>query len=233
MSMALTNFQPFIVAVLCSCHIVSSDIQPPVVDYCPSDIREFSCSRFMNITWRAPSFHDPHGHYVDVTTNYPEHGSTFFWGNYTAVYTALKPHNGLQSICTFNISVRPHPCPDLKVTINGALVCNGWMTEYTRVCIIFCRRGTKLQRRHDFRTKYICVASGVWLPSETLPYCGRPRERFQLLKEDIFYNFRRCVDDEKDKMREKYLHVLKESSFKQLCYKYADLCKKENVDVQC
>lgn len=69
-----------------------------------------------------------------------------------------------------------HPCPELdvtNVTKNGALVCNGWMTEYTRVCMVFCKRRTKLQERHDFRTKYICGGSGKWLPSKTLPFCGR------------------------------------------------------------
>lgn len=48
-----------------------------------------------------------------------------------------------------------------------------------------------------------------------------------------FHSFGRCVEEEKDKMRGKYLDVLKESSLRRLCNRYADLCKKENVDVQC
>lgn len=47
------------------------------------------------------------------------------------------------------------------------------------------------------------------------------------------YYFRTCVDEEKDKMRETYLEILKTSSVKGLCNKYPDLCKKENVEVQC
>lgn len=213
------------------------DIQPPVVKNCPSDIREFSVSRFKNITWRGPSFYDPHEHYVDVTTNYPKNGSTFFWGDYTAIYTAVKQYNGLRSVCTFNINVRPHPCPDLNVTIvtrNGALVCNGWMTEYTRICMVFCNQRTKLQEGHDFRTKYICGGSGKWLPSKTLPFCGgRGRKLGRILPSDEFYYFQKCVDEEKDKLREKYLEILKKSSLQGLCNNYPDLCKKENVDVQC
>uniref|UniRef100_K1PMT3 Collagen alpha-1(XII) chain n=1 Tax=Magallana gigas TaxID=29159 RepID=K1PMT3_MAGGI len=139
------------------------DIQPPVVHRCPSDIQEFSSLRFLNITWTGPNFTDPFHHDVDVTTNYPENGSTFFWGDYTAIYTALKQYNGLRSVCTFNISVR---------------------------------------RR--VRTS-----------------------------DDKIYSFRRCDDEEKDKMRGKYLDVLKKSSLRRLCNRYADLCKKENVDVQC
>uniref|UniRef100_K1QF75 Uncharacterized protein n=1 Tax=Magallana gigas TaxID=29159 RepID=K1QF75_MAGGI len=115
-----------------------------------------------NITWRGPSFYDPHEHYVDVTTNYPKNGSTFFWGDYTAIYTAVKQYNGLRSVCTFNINVR---------------------------------------RR--------------------------------ILPSDEFYYFQKCADEEKDKLREKYLEILKKSSLQGLCNNYPDLCKKENVDVQC
>lgn len=212
------------------------DIQPPVVNYCPSDIREFSRSRFMDIAWRGPNFTDPFKHDIDVTTNYPKNGSTFFWGDYTAVYNALKPYNGLRSVCTFNISVRPHPCPDLdvtNVTLNGALVCNGWMTEYTRICMVFCKKRTKLQEHHDFRTKYICGGSGKWLPSKILPYCGRRSGKRNIPPSDKFYYFQKCVDEEKDTLREKYLEVLKKSSVQGLCNRHPDLCKKENVDVQC
>lgn len=51
--------------------------------------------------------------------------------------------------------------------------------------------------------------------------------------DENFYSFRRCDDEEKDKMRGKYIQVLKNSSLIGLCNKYAVLCKKENVDVQC
>lgn len=209
-----------------------NDIQPPVVHYCPPDILEFSRLRFVNVTWTGPNISDPHDHDVDVTTNYPKNGSTFFWGNYLAVYNALKPYNGLRSTCTFNISVRPYPCPSLNVSINGALVCNGWMDEYTSLCIVFCKTGTKLYHR-NFRTKYTCGASGIWYPTKTIPDCVNRRGRTRPSKEDRPYFFQRCSDGEKSRMREKYLDVLKESNFKELCNKYPDLCKKENVDVRC
>lgn len=211
-----------------------NDIQPPVVDSCPSNIRNFSEFRFLNITWPAPEFRDPFNHEVDVTTNYPKHGSSFFWGDYIARYDALKPFNGERSICTFNISVRPYPCLDLAIPLNGALVCNGWMTEYTRVCIAFCKRGTKLIDGLDFRTKYICGGSGNWLPGGPFPSCERSGERtIRRSKRDNFYFFQRCGDEEKDELKEKYLDVLQKSSLKRLCYKYPDLCKKGNVDVRC
>lgn len=51
--------------------------------------------------------------------------------------------------------------------------------------------------------------------------------------DDKIYSFRSCDDEAKDKMRGKYLDVLKKSSLRRLCNRYSDLCKKENVDVQC
>lgn len=55
----------------------------------------------------------------------------------------------------------------------------------------------------------------------------------RILPSDEFYYFQKCVDEEKDKLREKYLEILKKSSLQGLCNNYPDLCKKENVDVQC
>lgn len=53
------------------------------------------------------------------------------------------------------------------------------------------------------------------------------------LSTDDEYFFRRCDENEKDIMRRKYLDILKKSGFRELCITYADLCKSENVDVQC
>ncbi|XP_062579053.1 matrilin-3-like, partial [Saccostrea cucullata] len=82
------------------------DIQPPIKRYCPPEIQRDSSSPLVNITWSGPDFYDPFGHNVEVTTNYPEHGSIFIWGNYTAQYTALKPFNGLTVHCIFNITIK-------------------------------------------------------------------------------------------------------------------------------
>ena len=45
------------------------------------------------------------------------------------------------------------------------------MKEFTRLCIVFCKIGTRLSDGHDFRTKYVCGGSGNWLPTENLPTC--------------------------------------------------------------
>lgn len=65
-----------------------------------------SSERFVNITWKAPEFYDRFGHNVLTSSNYPRHGSSFFWGDYTVRYNALKTFNGLRTNCTFNIAVR-------------------------------------------------------------------------------------------------------------------------------
>lgn len=43
--------------------------------------------------------------------------------------------------------------------------------------------------------------------------------------DDKIYSFRSCDDEAKDKMRGKYLDVLKKSSLRRLCNRYSDLCR--------
>jgi hypothetical protein len=73
---------------------------------CPSDMSIFSNEPSMFVNWTAPSFHDPVGKSIEVTTNYPDNSWTFPWGDFVAQYVALKPSNGLRRACTFNISIR-------------------------------------------------------------------------------------------------------------------------------
>ncbi|XP_078325468.1 transmembrane cell adhesion receptor mua-3-like isoform X3 [Crassostrea virginica] len=210
-----------------------TDIQPPLVKQCPGNKRMTSSERFVNITWKAPEFYDRFGHNVLTSSNYPRHGSSFFWGDYTVRYNALKPFNGLRTNCTFNIAVRPRPCPDLKPPKNGAVACNGWMKEFTRLCIVFCRKGTRLSDGYDFRTKYVCGGSGNWLPTENLPICKATRARHVDIDEIQNY-FPRCQPVFKDEMKERYIAVLRNAiGFRSLCDDYSDHCKPENVDVDC
>lgn len=84
----------------------SIDIQPPVMADCPSDIAVFSKEPTVFVNWTTPSFHDPLGTNIQVTTNYPAGSGTFPWGDFIAQYVALKPSNGLRTECTFNITIR-------------------------------------------------------------------------------------------------------------------------------
>ncbi|XP_062584713.1 sushi, von Willebrand factor type A, EGF and pentraxin domain-containing protein 1-like [Saccostrea cucullata] len=206
------------------------DIQPPIVKSCPSNIRNTSSSRFINISWPAPTFYDPFGHNVTVKTNYPNHGSNFFWGDYTAQYTALKPFNGLSSYCVFNITTRPNPCPNISAPLNGALVCNGWKREFVRVCIVFCQTGTRPSPGHDLRSKYFCGGSGHWMPKE-LPSCEKSTYKPSGIA--AFSFFQSCDEKHINRMKKGYISFLRKTSAKNVCLKFKDLCKAENVDVQC
>ncbi|XP_062584658.1 sushi, von Willebrand factor type A, EGF and pentraxin domain-containing protein 1-like [Saccostrea cucullata] len=207
------------------------DIQPPIVKNCSSNIRSTSSSRFVNITWPAPTLYDPFSHKVVVSTNYPHHGSIFSWGDYTARYTALKPFNGLRSNCTFNITVRPLPCPNISTPLNGALVCNGWLTDFFRACVVFCQIGTRPSPDHDLSTMYFCGGAGRWFPSVLLPSCQR--SSLQPPERDAFHYFMSCDKKHIDQMTKNYINILRKTMFRSVCLKFKDLCKPENVDVQC
>ncbi|XP_056010717.1 sushi, von Willebrand factor type A, EGF and pentraxin domain-containing protein 1-like isoform X2 [Ostrea edulis] len=206
-----------------------NDIQPPVVKNCPSDIRMASSSRFVSVTWQKPEFYDPFNHEVQVTSNYPNNGSSFLWGNYIAKYNALKSFNGLKSNCTFTIIVRPKPCKNLTAPKNGYLACNGWDTEFTRVCIAFCNGRTIMDSSHDIRTKYVCGGSGKWLPAytENPPSCEFSRA-WPRKDTRFYYLHRKSPKDDLNQIKKKYINILKKSAFKSLC---GGMCKKENVDV--
>ena len=56
--------------------------------------------------WQVPEFSDPHNFDVVVTSNYPFNVFTFPWGGFSERYSAVKPSNGLDSECLFEIKVR-------------------------------------------------------------------------------------------------------------------------------
>ena len=91
----------------------------------------------------------------------------------TIDFDFVQSNTLINTLIPRRISARP--CPDLKIPENGAVACNGWMKEFTRLCIVFCRIGTRLSDRHDFRTKYVCGGSGKWLPTEELPACKKTK----------------------------------------------------------
>ena len=75
--------------------------------------------------------------------------------------------NSINTHIVYNIAA--YPCADQNV----AVVCNGWMKEFS----FSVEGGTRLSDGHDFRTRYVCGGSGNWLPTEELPNCTRSRCR--------------------------------------------------------
>ena len=78
----------------------------------------FSKEPTVFVNWTAPSFHDPTGSNIQVTTNYPMDSATFPWGDFVAQYVALKPSNGLRTECSFNITIRRKFAITLVFTIS-------------------------------------------------------------------------------------------------------------------
>lgn len=73
---------------------------------CSSDQSFTTDSLTTRYDWQVPEFSDPHNFDVVVTSNYPSNVFTFPWGDFSVSYSAVKPSNGLDSQCLFEIKVR-------------------------------------------------------------------------------------------------------------------------------
>ena len=87
------------------CHLYS-DIQPPLMFGCPSDISLNATDTTKYGEWQEPTFNDSFGNDIAITKNYQSPQYDFPWGNFTVQYTATKPHNGLSTECVFTVKVR-------------------------------------------------------------------------------------------------------------------------------
>ncbi|XP_061172865.1 CUB and sushi domain-containing protein 3-like [Saccostrea echinata] len=211
-----------------------NDIQPPVTIDCPSDMFIFSHKPTIFVNWTAPSFHDPVGTSIDITTNYPDDSWTFPWGDFVAQYVALKPSNGLRTTCEFNITIRPHPCPELNVPVNGARVCNGWKTDFGQFCLVYCGGNYSLSLQFDHNQWYVCGSSGNWIANGPLPNCTDFILTPEVLTFSSSYRFNDCsVSGDIDKIQKSYIEKLKISNYNDFCDKYKNLCSEENVQVAC
>ncbi|XP_056020424.1 sushi, von Willebrand factor type A, EGF and pentraxin domain-containing protein 1-like isoform X2 [Ostrea edulis] len=211
-----------------------NDIQPPVMTNCPSDMSIFSNEPTIFVNWTAPSFYDPVGKSIEVSMNYPDDSWTFPWGDYVAQYVALKPSNGLRTECTFNITIRPHQCPELNVPVNGARVCNGWKTDFGQFCLVYCGGNYSLALQYDHSQWYVCGSSGNWIASGPLPNCTDLILTNGVLNSFSTYRFSDCSDsDETDRIQRSYVEKLKTSNYNYFCDKYSSLCSEANVDVAC
>lgn len=206
------------------------DIQPPVVSGCPAD-RNILTSNLTNIqSWIEPNITDPHGTKVHITKNYVKSSYEFPWGEFTILYTGVKPSNGLRAECKFNITVKPFPCEEMYPPANGILMCNGWRTEYSQVCIFSCKVNYAFQPGFRKSDIYVCGASGHWLP---------PKSALQCISKDLFANsedenFSTCTrSSDKQALAEFYIQQLKASPFNALCVMHPGDCIYENVKITC
>lgn len=84
----------------------SLDIQPPEMNNCPDNITKFSSEPVTYINWTAPTFADPVGKLIRISTNYPQNSFNFPWGDFRVQYVALKPSNGMRTSCVFTLKIR-------------------------------------------------------------------------------------------------------------------------------
>lgn len=215
------------------------DIQPPVMEKCPENIHKNATERTLVVTWTPPSFNDSFGTAIDITANYPEPEFEFPWGDFTVQYVATKINNGLSVECVFNISVRPTPCEDLNIPMNGARVCNGWQTDYGCVCLLACKENFTIPPIQSYQQLYVCGASGNWISAGPLPDCSVPVESED---EALIYHpeaispwFPSCdVHITMDPIKQHYIDVLKQSGeLASYCHKYPEECHADNVAVDC
>ena len=83
-----------------------TDIQPPVLSGCPTNRTEFVRSTVTTQNWTVPTFSDPMGTPLTVTSNYNGDRFDFPWGDFVIQYVAVKPANGLTTVCSFTIKIR-------------------------------------------------------------------------------------------------------------------------------
>lgn len=208
------------------------DIQPPEMNNCPDNITKFSSEPVTYFNWTAPTFADPVGKPIRISTNYPQNSYDFPWGDFRVQYVALKPSNGMRTTCVFTLKIRPYPCKPLAIPENGAKVCNGWKKDYGEFCLAFCGPTYSLDVRYSHHQWYVCGASGHWIPEATLPNCTGT---FLTAKtDDDRFRYHNCsTSDQKQKMQETYLTIFQTSAYNYFCTKFQDQCRKDNVDVVC
>ena len=106
------------------------DNQPPEVRGCSEDIDIKSSEDITFFNWTAPSFYDPAGKPITVTTNYPTNNFNFSWGDFKVQYVALKPSNGLRKECVFNLKIRRKFIHSQNIRAKLPLYCN------RRLCVL-------------------------------------------------------------------------------------------------
>ena len=67
---------------------------------------KFSSEAMTFLNWTAPTFTDPVGKPIEISTNYPQNSYTFPWGDFDVQYVALKPSNGMRTSCVFSLKIR-------------------------------------------------------------------------------------------------------------------------------
>ncbi|KAJ8319256.1 hypothetical protein KUTeg_004347 [Tegillarca granosa] len=147
------------------------DKEPPVVTFCPGDIRIISKDRLNIINWTEPLFGDNNGVEDIVKTHRP--GQVFAYGEYNVNYVAFDAENNTAS-CTFKIFVLPYNCSDPPASKNTIKACGSWSHGY--YCKISCIDPERYAFTETVPQVYRCGKEGFWDPPRgqifTFPSCA-------------------------------------------------------------
>ena len=119
------------------------DNQPPEVRGCSEDIDIKSSEDITFLNWTAPSFYDPAGKPITVTTNYPTNNFNFSWGDFKVQYVALKPSNGLRQECVFNLKIRRKFIHSQNIHAKLPLYCNRFFVCFVMNFLSYMKRCSK------------------------------------------------------------------------------------------
>jgi len=70
-----------------------------------------------------------------------------------------------------NYLITAHQCPSLQTPTNGIVACNGWRTDYTNICRIYCLDGYVFPPGVDPESMFVCGATGKWMPGMAFEEC--------------------------------------------------------------
>lgn len=73
---------------------------------CKSNMTRWTSKLMTHINWTAPTFYDPVGRPIKISSNYPTNSYEFPWGDFVVHYLALKPSNGMRTTCVFSWKIR-------------------------------------------------------------------------------------------------------------------------------
>ncbi|KAL3870938.1 hypothetical protein ACJMK2_038966 [Sinanodonta woodiana] len=216
----------------------SLDIQPAVFQDCPASIIKHTSTPTANVIWTAPLYSDPLGRNLTLFSNYPRNNWEFPWGDFTVQYNVLKTSNGLWTNCTFPLKVRPFECIPLGVPQNGITLCNGWKTDYFRICLGICLQGFGFLPMETGTQWFMCTASGYWIPVNqgNLPSCYAPYANNTLTFKGISVPVvADCsTPNARTSLGRFYVDsLMADGNVKDMCTDYKDECIPENVEIRC
>ncbi|XP_048776989.2 sushi, von Willebrand factor type A, EGF and pentraxin domain-containing protein 1-like isoform X2 [Ostrea edulis] len=205
-----------------------TDIQPPVMTGCQNSETILTTQPEAFASWNIPSFQDPMGRQLIVSSNYPTNSTSFPWGDFTVQYSALKPSNGLRTECNFTLSIRPVPCTDLVIPNNGAILCNGWDTDILNLCVLVCKSGYSVPLGYSEDVVYVCGSSGNWSPAGSLPECIAVTSTYSRSAP----SFTDCSSNTtQPDLSSHYIDLVKKSNFAHICK--TSTCDVNNIDIRC